>query len=76
MIVNEYRPHKNQSAPDRDVSKPKFPAARYFQVHFEYLESQLDGTQRCLEALKQQIAELEARLDATHAEFDLSETEK
>lgn len=76
MTANEHRPQKSQHTLDREFSKPKFPAARYFQLHFEHLESQLDGTQRCLEMLKQQIAGLEARLDAAHARFDLSEAGK
>ncbi len=44
-------------------AKPAFPSARYFQIHFEHLEGQLDETRHCLEKLQQQVAELYLRLD-------------
>ncbi|QSA98643.1 hypothetical protein [Methylococcus sp. EFPC2] len=34
----------------------QFPSARYFQVHFEYLENLLGETRACLDALKRQVA--------------------
>lgn len=34
----------------------RFPSTRYFQVHFEYLESLLIETRDCLDALKRQVA--------------------
>ncbi|MDD5275179.1 MAG: hypothetical protein PHR16_03740 [Methylovulum sp.] len=76
MTANQHRSQKSPSTADMEFSKPKFPAVRYFQIHFEHLESQLDGNQRCLETLKQQVARLEARLDAAHTPFDLSEAGK
>ncbi|WP_045224137.1 hypothetical protein [Methyloterricola oryzae] len=46
-----------------------FPSTRYFQVHFEYLESLLIETRDCLEGLKRQVAavnEASDEFDATH----------
>jgi hypothetical protein len=40
----------------------KFPAARYFQIHFEHLESQLNDTRQCLEKMQQQMADLYLQL--------------
>lgn len=67
---------KSQKTIDREPAKPNFPSARYFQIHFQHMEAQLDLTQRCLEALQQQIAELQMRLGSVHAGFDLSKIEK
>jgi hypothetical protein len=47
----------------KEVSeKPKFPSARYFQVHFEYMESQLQDTRNNLEQLQLQVAALHAQM--------------
>lgn len=35
---------------------PKFPSTRYFQVHFEYLESLLNGSRSEMEKLRNQVA--------------------
>ncbi len=46
-----------------------FPSPRYFQVHFEYLESLLIETRDCLDALKRQVAvvnEASEEFEATH----------
>lgn len=37
---------------------PEFPSARYFQVHFENLESQLLENKCCMEQMQKQMAEL------------------
>jgi hypothetical protein len=42
--------------------KPAFPSVRYFQVHFEHLESQQEKTRVDLEILQQQVADLSAQL--------------
>ncbi|MDO9105546.1 MAG: hypothetical protein Q7U57_11355 [Methylovulum sp.] len=60
----------------KEPNKPKFPAARYFQIHFEHLENQLDDTKRCLEALQQQVAELHIRFGSTIAEIGGSNADK
>ncbi|MEQ1638219.1 MAG: hypothetical protein ABL903_16185 [Methylococcales bacterium] len=38
--------------------KPSFPDARYFQIHFEFMETQLFETQRKLEQMQQQIIDM------------------
>jgi len=50
------------AAVPKEADKPKFPAARYFQIHFEHLQAQLDDTRLCLRELQQQIRELNGRL--------------
>lgn len=40
----------------------QFPSVRYFQVHFEYLESQINETKQMSAKLQQQLAELQDRL--------------
>jgi len=76
MTVNEHRPQKRQSTLDREISKPLFPSARYFQIHFQHMQAQLDSTQRGVETLQQQIAELQARLGPAHSRFDMTDAEK
>jgi hypothetical protein len=39
-----------------------FPAVRYFQIHFEFLQEQLQLILRNQEALQQQMQQLESRL--------------
>jgi hypothetical protein len=43
---------------DEKPTTPEFPSARYFQVHFEYLESQLLENKRSMEQLQKQMADL------------------
>ncbi|MFZ2452490.1 MAG: hypothetical protein WAW36_18435 [Methylovulum miyakonense] len=75
MMVPKRRPQKNQNA-GKEASQPKFPSARYFQIHFQHMESQLDLTHRSLEALQQQMAELQARFGNAHTGPDFSKTEE
>jgi hypothetical protein len=35
-----------------------FPSSRYFQIHFEYIESQLKENKQSIDMLQQQVAEL------------------
>ncbi|MDD5037280.1 MAG: hypothetical protein PHE55_21345 [Methylococcaceae bacterium] len=53
-------PNENRETENRLASRPEFPSARYFQIHFEHLESLLNETRRCLEILKQQVEEAQA----------------
>jgi hypothetical protein len=46
--------------------RPEFPSARYFQIHFEYLQSLLDETKRSLDALKEEVAQAQHRANAAH----------
>ena len=47
----------------------KFPNTRYFQIHFEYLESQLAETRHSLEALQAQMAKLMSTISLMAAEL-------
>lgn len=58
-----------------EANPPKFPGARYFQIHFEHLQSQLDDTKRGLEAVQQQLAQLQEQLRAQSA-MPLSDMKK
>ena len=49
---------KKLSSPRDKTNAPEFPSARYFQVHFQYLESQLTHLHRLIDAQNQQISEL------------------
>jgi hypothetical protein len=42
-----------------------FPAVRYFQIHFEFLQEQIQLILRNQEVLQQQIQQLESRLSRT-----------
>ena len=39
-----------------------FPTARYFQIHFEFLQEQLNQNQETLQAMQKQMRQLEERL--------------
>ena len=54
----------------------KFPNTRYFQIHFEYLESQLAETRRNLEAMQAQIAELTSTINLMAAELKQHKDQK
>lgn len=45
-----------------DKAAEMFPAVRYFQIHFEFLQEQVQLILRNQEALQQQIQQLERRL--------------
>jgi hypothetical protein len=65
-----YYPAKNDTQ-----EQAKFPTSRYFQIHFEYLESQLVETRRSIEAMQAQLAELTLRIsliapDLTETKYD------
>ena len=38
-----------------------FPTARYFQIHFEFLQEQLHQTMEALQSLQMQMRQMEAR---------------
>jgi hypothetical protein len=56
--------HHQKTYPSIDEvpTKPEFPSARYFQVHFEHMETQLIDNKRCMDQLQQQMAELYRQL--------------
>ncbi len=54
---------------DENPDQTKFPAARYFQIHFEHLESQLSDMKHCLEKMQQQMADLYLQLSLLSPEL-------
>lgn len=60
MNLKSTQLHHQKTYPPVDEMpvKPEFPSPRYFQIHFEHLEGQIDETRHCLEQLQQQITEL------------------
>jgi len=49
-----------------------FPSARYFQIHFEYLQEQLQLILRNQEVLQQQILQLENQLSRSTQDIRLN----
>jgi len=49
----------------------KFPSARYFQIHFEFLHEQLRLTQDALQALQMQMAQLQQPRSVKSEQADL-----
>lgn len=47
---------------------PEFPSARYFQIHFEYLDERLGDIRHRVDALRQQIADLQRGSNHDQAE--------
>jgi hypothetical protein len=66
MIVPKRRPPKSGN----DGNPAKFPSSRYFQIHFQHIEAQLEQTNRSLEALLQQVATLQSRLAQAGIDLD------
>ena len=57
------KPHsKHANTANGDADYTQFPAARYFQVHFEHLETELRETRNSLNELILRLIELENRL--------------
>lgn len=72
---SKLRPGQSAIDPTFIVSAEKaaevFPTVRYFQVHFEFLQEQLQFTLRSLEALHVQMQHLERHLVNKHqTDFD------
>jgi len=60
-------PNGTEASGNGETNRPEFPSARYFQVHFEYIEELLGEARRCLEALSVQVAEFQRNADADPA---------
>jgi len=75
--VAKRQPPKNKNALEETSKpeRPRFPSARYFQIHFQHIEAQLDLANRNLERLQQQLADLQARFNS-HNELGPSNTKK
>jgi len=75
--VAKRQPPKNKSAIEETSKpeRPRFPSARYFQIHFQHMEAQLDLANRNLERLQQQLADLQT-LFSSNNELGLSKTKK
>ncbi len=67
---------------ERQASEPgttegaEFPSARYFQIHFDYLGELLGDIRRRLDALRQQIADLQRGSDHDQAEENESRSSR
>jgi hypothetical protein len=55
-VTTELYPKINAS--ETKPKKPKLPDTRYFQAHFEHMETQLAETMHNLDLLRQQVSEL------------------
>ena len=49
----------------------RFPSARYFQIHFEFLHEQLHLTQDALQALQMQMQQLQQQCSLKSEQADL-----
>lgn len=56
-------PNGTRASDHGETKGPPFPSARYFQIHFEYIEELLGEARRCLEALRQQVADFQRNAD-------------
>jgi hypothetical protein len=61
QLQHNYYPPRNETKKQAQ-SQVQFPSNRYFQIHFEYLESQLQEAQRSLMTIQAQLADLYLRL--------------
>jgi hypothetical protein len=66
MKKNDNKPERPNAPQPANVSG-EFPSPRYFQVHFEHLENLLNEARQCMEALKKQLAEMDAQAVAGRA---------
>ncbi len=53
-----YRQHITYPTKVDPLEKAGFPSARYFQIHFEYIETQMNEIRQSMEAMQQQMADL------------------
>ncbi|WP_374090078.1 hypothetical protein [Methylomicrobium lacus] len=58
------------SAEDLVPPEQKFPSARYFQIHFQYLQEIIGDLHLQMEKANQQIAELQRQLQLNQAVND------
>lgn len=57
-----------QTSDSECADRSEFPSARYFQIHFEYLEDLLGEARQSLESLRQQVAEFRQNTDDSPAD--------
>lgn len=53
-----YRQHITYPAKVDPQEKTNFPSARYFQIHFEHMETQMNEIRSSMEAMQKQMADL------------------
>jgi hypothetical protein len=76
MAMSNQR-HQNSYTPANEApATTEFPSARYFQIHFEHMEGQLQETNHSLANLQQQVAELYLRLTALTPDLTNPEVKK
>jgi len=76
MTMRQCKSPKKLSTPRENTDVLEFPSARYFQVHFQYMESQLTLMQRTLDAINQQISELKPYINNSNEPCDSSVIKK
>jgi hypothetical protein len=54
---------------------PPFPSARYFQIHFQYLQEIIGDLHVQMEKANRQIAELQAQLHLQQSTFEPSQND-
>ncbi len=65
-----YKQHITYPAKTDAQEKTHFPSARYFQIHFEYMETQMNETQRSMVAIQKQMADLYSHLALLTAQLN------
>jgi hypothetical protein len=63
MSVEQAGSNGTRDSDNGGVYRPEFPSARYFQIHFEHIEALLGEARRCLDALRQQLADFQRNAD-------------
>lgn len=71
-IKSAYREHIKMTYPTKvdPLEKSGFPSARYFQIHFEYMETQMNEIRSNVEAMHKQMTELYSHVALLTAELN------
>jgi DNA/RNA-binding domain of Phe-tRNA-synthetase-like protein len=68
-IKSAYRQQITYPAKADAQEKTNFPSVRYFQIHFEYMETQMNETRCSMEAMQTQMADLYSQVALLTAEL-------
>lgn len=71
--VSEQKPVETRINVPAHLAAEAFPTVRYFQIHFEFLQEQLQQTLHTLDSLKSQVHYLEQQLTIDHSRFSSNE---
>jgi hypothetical protein len=64
--------NKNTAEKNSPPLDPPFPSARYFQIHFQYLQEIIGDLRVQVEKANRQIAELQVHLRLQQSDYDRS----